>query len=296
MLDRLLTEQRNPSSENIDRVSTEEMLRMMNREDQTVAAAVGKAIPEIARAVDAIAGVLEKGGRLFYAGAGTSGRLGLLDAVECPPTFGVPGDVVHALLAGGFGAVGAAKEAAEDDAEAGARELLAAGFLAGDALVGITSSGRTPFVLGAVAAASRLAALTAGISCTPDSELSRVVAVPITLLTGPEVLAGSTRLKAGTATKLALNMISTGVMIRLGFVYGNLMVNVQPRNQKLENRACRIIAEIAGVSEEKAADLLFQAGRNVRVAVVMGRFDISRLQAEERLLRAGGRLRRAMEG
>ena len=295
MLENLLTEQRNPISEQIDAVSTLEMLRIINGEDQQVALAVEKSIPEIARAVDAIAEAIGNGGRLFYVGAGTSGRLGLLDAAECPPTFGVSPEMVQAVLAGGFEAAGKAKESGEDDPEAGVRDLAERGFTSSDVLVGITASGRTPYVLGAVDAARRLGALTAGISCTPASELARAVDIPITPITGAEVIAGSTRLKAGTATKLVLNMLSTGVMIRLGLVYGNLMVNVQPGNLKLEARARRIIAEIAGVSDERAGGLLGQAGRDVRTAAVMGRLDIGKPEAEELLRRAGGNVRRAIE-
>jgi N-acetylmuramic acid 6-phosphate etherase len=296
MLEKLLTEQRNPSSERIDAASTEDMLRIINREDQQVALAVERVIPAIGRAVDAIVAAMEKGGRLVYAGAGTSGRLGLLDAVECPPTFNVPPYLVQAILAGGFGAAGRAQESGEDDPAAGARDLGALGFSAKDVLVGIAASGRTPYVLGAIGAARGLGATTAGISCTPDSELAAAVDIAITPVTGPEVLTGSTRLKAGTATKLVLNMLSTGVMVRLGHVYGNLMVNVQPKNLKLEQRALRIISEITGVGVEQAGDLLAQSGRDVRTAVVMGRLRLSREEAEERLRRAGGHIRRALEG
>ncbi len=234
-------------------------------------------------------------GGLFYIGAGTSGRLGVLDAAECPPTFHVAPEMVQAIIAGGEAALARATEANEDDPQAGRRDLLARDFQARDALVGIASSGRTPYVLGAVAAAREFGALTIGISCTPDSELSRAVEIAITPLVGPEVIAGSTRMKAGTATKLVLNMISTAVMIRLGHVHGNLMVNVQPKNSKLEDRARRIIAQEAEVSYERAGELLREAGENVKVAIVMARLQLDRGSAEAKLARAGGRISEALK-
>src|SRR5436305_346636 len=262
MLERLLTEQQNAASRDIGSKPTAEVLKIINDEDQKVAPSVAREIPQIAKAVDGIADAIERGGRLFYIGAGTSGRLGVLDAAECPPTFNVPPDLVQGIIAGGEAALAHATEATEDDPEQGKRDLLARGFTRRDVLVGIAASGRTPYVLGAVAAARELGALTIGISCTPDSELSRAVKIAITPLVGPEVIAGSTRMKAGTATKLVLNMITTAVMIRLGYVYGNLMVNVEPKNSKLEDRAKRIIAESAGVSYEQAGELLGKSAGN----------------------------------
>jgi N-acetylmuramic acid 6-phosphate etherase len=294
-IDRLMTEQRNPSSANIDALPTEQMLRLINDEDRKVAEAVTAEIPNIARAVDAIAAAMENGGRLFYLGAGTSGRLGVLDASECPPTFTVPPDLVQGIIAGGGQAVLRATEASEDDDEAGARDLLSRGFGPKDVLAGIAASGRTPYVLGAVKAARALGAVTIGISCTPDSELSRAVDIPIEPITGPEILTGSTRLKAGTATKLILNMLSTGAMVRRGFVFGNLMVNVQPRNEKLVDRARRIISEAAGVNIDEAARLLEASGRSVRVAIVMSRLGVGREEAEKRLESAKGKIRKALE-
>jgi N-acetylmuramic acid 6-phosphate etherase len=246
--------------------------------------------------VDAIVDTLERGGRLFYIGAGTSGRLGVLDASECPPTFSVPPDLVQGIIAGGEPALTRATEATEDDPATGARDLLARGFTGRDVLVALAASGRTPYALGAVAEAARLGAVTIGISCTPDSELSRAVAIPITPLPGPEVVAGSTRLKAGTAQKLVLNMLSTGAFIRLGYVFGNLMVNVQPTNTKLLDRARRIVAQAAGVSYERAGELLEQAGKSVRTAILMGKTGVSREEAEQRLRAAGGRISRALHG
>ena len=230
MLEKLLTEQANPASEGIDALPTEQILRIIQNEDRAVADAVGAQIAPIGQAVDAIVAAIERGGRLFYIGAGTSGRLGVLDAAECPPTFGVPPDLVQGIIAGGEAALAHSTETSEDDASMGARDLQQRGFTAGDVLVGIAASGRTPYVLGAIAEANRLGAVTAGISCTPGSELARAVKIAITPLVGPEVMAGSTRMKAGTATKMILNMLTTASFIRLGYVYGNLMVNVQPKN------------------------------------------------------------------
>jgi N-acetylmuramic acid 6-phosphate etherase len=269
MLEKLLTEQRNPASENIDKLATEEVLRIINAEDQKVAAAVAAEIPNIARAVDGIVERLRAGGRLFYIGAGTSGRLGVLDAAECRPTFNVPAELVQGIIAGGEAALPRATEASEDDRTAGVADLTARGFAAGDALVGIAASGRTPYVLGAIEAARETGALTIGISCTPNSELAGVAAVAITPLVGPEVVTGSTRMKAGTATKLVLNMLSTAAMVRLGHVYGNLMVNVQPANEKLRERARRIVSEAAGLDPDEAAAWLERAGNHVRTAIDM---------------------------
>lgn len=293
-LDRLLTEQVNPSSRQIDTLSTSEMLQLINREDQEVAQAVEREIPAIAGAVDRIVSAVRCGGRLFYIGAGTSGRLGVLDAAECPPTFQISQDLVQAIIAGGDQALARASEANEDDPERGRRDLMARGFSAQDVLVGIAASGRTPYVLGAVAAARDIGALTVALSCTPDSELARAAGMAITPLVGPEIIAGSTRMKAGTATKLVLNMISTAVMIRLGHVYGNLMVNVQPKNSKLEDRARRIIAEAAGVTYEQAAELLQTANGNVKTAIVMERLRLDRTAAEARLAAAGGQISAAL--
>ncbi|MGA2713915.1 MAG: N-acetylmuramic acid 6-phosphate etherase [Bryobacteraceae bacterium] len=263
----LLTEQANPASVHIDKLSTAEMLRVINDEDRKVAESVRIEIPHITSAVDGIVDVFRKGGRLFYIGAGTSGRLGVLDAAECPPTFNVPPDLVQSIIAGGDSALSRATETTEDDPAIGARDLLAHGFRACDVLCGIAASGRTPYVLGAIDEANRLGALTIGISCTPDSELARRAQIAITPVPGPEIIAGSTRLKAGTATKLVLNMLTTGSFIRMGYVWGNLMVNVQPKNSKLLDRSKRIIAAATGVSYEEAGRMLTAAGNNVRDAI-----------------------------
>lgn len=290
-LSHLDTEQWNPSSEGLDTLPTEQMLAVFNREDQTVAIAVERELPAIARLVDAVAAALRQGGRLFYTGAGTSGRLGVLDASECPPTFNVPEEMVTGLIAGGDHALRHAVEGVEDRPEAGAEDLVRAGFTASDFLVGIAASGRTPYVLGAVDAAGGMGAATGGIACCRNAELSRRVRFPVEVATGPEVIGGSTRLKAGTATKMVLNMISSGVMVKLGLVYSNLMVNVQPRNAKLVDRARRIIMAVAGVGRERAAAALEGAGLDVRTAIVMARLGVGREEAERRLAAAGGRLR-----
>jgi N-acetylmuramic acid 6-phosphate etherase len=263
----LLTEQANPASAHIDKLSTEEMLGVIASEDRRVAEAVAAEIPRIARAVEGIVQAFRNGGRLFYIGAGTSGRLGVLDAAECPPTFNVPPDFVQGIIAGGEPALSRATETSEDDPLNGVRDLEARGFRNGDVLCGIAASGRTPYVLGATDAANRLNALTIGISCTRDSELARRVKIAITPLTGPEVIAGSTRLKAGTATKMILNMLTTGSFIRLGYVRGNLMVNVQPKNSKLLDRSKRIISAATGASYDDAGRMLAEAGNSVRAAI-----------------------------
>ena len=293
-LEKLLTEQTNPASASIDTLRTESVLRIMNAEDRQVAGAVEREIPAIARAVDAIVAAFELGGRLFYIGAGTSGRLGVLDASECPPTFNVPPEMVQGIIAGGEAALSQATETTEDDPAIGSRDLSARGFTAQDVLVGIAASGRTPYVLGAVAEARRLGAVTVGICCTPGAKLSRAVDFAIAPLVGPEIVAGSTRMKAGTAQKLVLNMLSTGTFIRLGYVYGNLMVNVQPKNEKLVDRARRIVAQAAGVSPERAVELLAESGMSVRTAIVMGKAGIAREEAERRLAASRGRVRQAL--
>jgi len=295
MLENLLTEQVNPASVGIDALPTARVLEIVNAEDRRVAEAVAREIPAIARAVDAIVEAIQRGGRLFYIGAGTSGRLGVLDAAECPPTISASPELVQGVMAGGDRALAHATETTEDDPAIGARDLRERGFTANDVLVGIAASGRTPYVLGAVAEARRLGAVTAGVSCTPDSELARAVHIAITPLTGPEIVAGSTRMKAGTATKLVLNMLSTATFIRLGYVYGNLMVNVQPKNSKLADRARRIVAQAAGVTYDAAGELLLAAGNHVPTAIVMRKTGVSREAAERRLAAAGGHVSKALE-
>lgn len=284
----LLTETRNPASANLDQLSTLEMLTLINAEDAKVAAAVHAELPHIAQAVDTIAARFQQGGRLFYTGAGTSGRLGVLDASECPPTFSVDADLVQGLIAGGDSALRLSSEHSEDSREEGASDLAAAGFKAIDTLVGIAASGRTPYVLGAIDHAKSLGALTVGLSCVPGSALAQVAQIAITPATGPEVLTGSTRMKAGTATKLVLNMLSTGVMVRTGATYGNLMVNMRPTNAKLMDRALRIIMAATGCDLDTAKAVLTASGNIVKTAIVMQKLGLDREAAEARLVAAGG--------
>lgn len=289
----LLTEMRDPATEGIDRLPTLEMLEVINDGDRRVADAVRAELASVAQAVDGIAGCLERGGRLFYLGAGTSGRLGVLDASECPPTFQVDPGMVQGIIAGGDRALRHSVERAEDDPLQGAEDLKARGFASRDVLVGIAASGRTPYVLGGLQYARSLGALTIGLSCSPGSEVAQAAVIAISPAVGPEAISGSTRLRAGTATKLVLNMLSTGAMIRLGMVYGNLMVNLQPSNVKLKDRAARIIAAATGLQPGEAASLLEQAG-SVRVAILMRKLGLPREDAEARLKAAGGRLRAAL--
>jgi N-acetylmuramic acid 6-phosphate etherase len=289
----LPTEARNAATEHLDELSTLQMLTLINAEDASVATAVHAELPRIALAVDAIAARFLQGGRLFYIGAGTSGRLGVLDASECPPTFSVDAGLVQGLIAGGDRALRLSSEHSEDSPEEGARDLAPAGFSALDTLVGIAASGRTPYVLGAIDYAKKLGALTIGLSCAPGSALEQASELAITPATGPEVLTGSTRLKAGTATKLVLNMLSTGVMVRSGATFGNLMVNVRPTNAKLVDRAERIIMAATGCERAVAAELLTQ-GETVKTAIVMGRLSLGRQAAEARLAEANGVLSAAL--
>jgi N-acetylmuramic acid 6-phosphate etherase len=289
----LATEGSNPASERLDELSTGEMLGVMHAADREVADAVAAEIPHIAAAVDAVAERIANGGRLFYLGAGTSGRLGVLDASECPPTFGVSQDMVQGIMAGGDIALRTSVEGAEDDSSLGVSDLKAAGFGAKDALVGIAASGRTPYVLGAIEYARSIGALTIGLGCTPNSAIGAAADIAISPVTGPEVLTGSTRLKAGTATKLVLNMLSTGVMVRTGYVYRNLMVNMQTTNAKLVDRASRIVAAITGLDRESAGGLLAEAG-SVKAAVVIAKLGLSREAAEARLASTAGNLRKAL--
>lgn len=286
----LLTEARNPATEDLDRLNTIDLVRVLHQADREAVAAVDAELPRIAAAIDHIVARLEKKGRLFYLGAGTSGRLGVLDASECPPTYNTPPEMVQGVIAGGDIALRRSVERAEDDESQGRRDLEALGFSEKDALVGIAASGRTPYVLGGVRCARELGAFSIGLSCVPASPLSEAAELAITPATGPEAVTGSTRMKAGTATKLVLNMLSTGAMVRMGYVFGNLMVNVQPTNEKLRDRGTRIIAAVASLRYEEAAALLQSAGE-VKTAIVMARLGVDRGQAEKRLAAAHGRLR-----
>ena len=289
-----LTEQENPRTAQISALPTAEVLRLINEEDARVAEAVAQVLPEIARAVEEIVVRLDQGGRLFYIGTGTSGRLGVLDASECPPTFGVSPDLVQAIIAGGYEACYRAVEASEDDAAAGVNDLEARGFTKQDALVGIAASGRTSYTVGAVEYARRLGAFTVALTSAPGSLITQAAEISIVPVVGPEVIAGSTRMKAGTAQKLVLNMISTGAMIRLGYVTGNRMTNMQTRNVKLRARAERILAAEAGLDEECAKETLDSADGNLPVALVMSQTGCSREEAESALRASRGVLARAI--
>ncbi len=266
--DHLLTEARNPASERIDQLSAAEIVALMNAEDARTITAVEAESAAIARAIDTAAERFQRGGRLLYVGAGTSGRLGVLDAAECPPTFSTPPEMVVGIIAGGQTALTHAVEGAEDDPEAGAAAIDALHVGPNDFVVGIASSGRTPYVLGAVDRARERGATTAGIACNRPSGLGDRVDIDIALLVGPEIIAGSTRLKAGTATKLVLNMISTGAMIRIGKTFGNRMIDLTPTNEKLRIRSRRMLRELAGITDEEAAALLLASRGRLKPALV----------------------------
>jgi N-acetylmuramic acid 6-phosphate etherase len=293
-LQHLQTEARNPASDRLDELTSVELVELMNREDGTVAAAVGTQKQAIAQAVDVIADRLGRGGRLIYCGAGTSGRLGILDASECPPTFQSPPDQVVGLIAGGPGAMFKAVEGAEDSAKLGEVDLEALHLTANDVVCGIATSGRTPYVIGAVRYARKLGAFTLGIACTPDAELSAEVDLPIVPVVGPEILTGSTRLKAGTATKLVLNTLTTGAMVRLGKSFGNLMVDLKATNVKLVARANRIVRAVTGVDTNTAADLLKRSDGEVKTAIVVHVGGVEPTEARAKLAELGGRIKPAL--
>jgi N-acetylmuramic acid 6-phosphate etherase len=288
------TEERNPRSRELDRLSTQELVRVIHGEDATVAAAVRRELPAIARAVDAIVDALSHGGRLIYVGAGTSGRLATLDAAECPPTFGTSPKLVQAVIAGGRRALIDAVEGAEDDAEQGGRDLASRGVTKADVVVGLTASGTTPYVLGALRLARRRGAMTIGITANRHAPIEWLARITIAPETGPEVVSGSTRMKAGTAQKLVLNLLSTAAMIRLGHVYSNWMVDVALTNEKLRRRGLRILQEASGVTESAAARALTEAGNRLRVALVMLKMKAGAREAQRKLREAKGNLRRAL--
>jgi N-acetylmuramic acid 6-phosphate etherase len=287
----MLTEQRNPRSAAIDERSAYEIVQMMNEEDASVAESVKRVLPEIARAIDGIVERLRGGGRLIYAGAGTSGRLAMLDAVECVPTFSTPPSLVVALIAGGAIALTNAVEGAEDDRNAGRQDLTALNAASQDAVVGVAASGRTPYVLGVLEAAHEVGALTIGISCNVPAPLLEAVDVPIGVPVGAEIITGSTRLKAGTAQKMILNMISTATMIRLGKVYDNLMVDLKVTNLKLADRARRIVMQITNVEANEADRLLSICANETKTAIVVSKRGVSPDEAREMLVAADGLLR-----
>lgn len=295
-LQKIATEQRNPNTMNIDTLSTLDMVELINREDHRVAEAVALVTDKIAEAVDVIAARLSTGGRLIYCGAGTSGRLGILDAVECPPTYSTDPETVQALMAGGYGAIFKAVEGAEDSKELGKTDMQGIGFSGKDVLVGIAASGRTPYVLGCMEYAKELGAPTVAVTCCPGSILDSFADIGIAPAPGPEVVTGSTRMKSGTAQKMVLNMLSTGAMIKLGKVYGNLMVDVKPSNEKLVRRCVTIVCSATDCTEEEAVDALEQCGYHPKTAIVMLLRGVDAETADRLLEAAGGRIAKVLAG
>jgi len=291
----LSTEQRNRASANLDRESTLDLVRIINREDAKVAAAVRTALPQIAQAIDIIADRLRSGGRLIYVGAGTSGRIAALDASECPPTFSTDPHMVQFIIAGGPKALGAAVEANEDSRELGVSEMAKRKPGKKDVVVGIAASGRTPFTVAAIEYARKRGAATVAVTCNANSPLERAAEIAIVTPVGPEVLSGSSRMKAGTAQKMVLNMLTTGAMTRLGYVYGNLMVNVNPKNAKLVERAIRILQDAAEVDRKTADSALKSSGTNVPVALVMLRTGLKPAEAKQQLKKHKGNVRQAID-
>ena len=294
-LDKLTTEQRNPATKHIDQLPTLEMVTLINKEDQGVALAVEKILPQIAAAIDLITEKLQRGGRLFYLGAGTSGRLGILDAVECPPTYGTEPELVQGLIAGGASAIFRAKEGAEDDPELGRADLQEAGFTSQDVLVGLAASGRTPYVKGALSYAREIGAAAIALACTEEAEIAKLADIALLPVTGPEVVTGSTRLKAGTAQKMVLNMLSTGTMVKLGKVYGNLMVDVKATNAKLSERALRIVMAAAGCQRKAAEAALMRAGGQAKLAILIALTGCTPAEGRLRLGMSQGRLASALQ-
>lgn len=294
-LSALTTEGRNAASTDIDRLSTLEMLTVINQEDKKVALAVEAILPAIARAVDAIVAAFAQGGRLIYCGAGTSGRLGILDASECPPTFGTPRSQVVGLIAGGHQAILQAVENAEDNQQQGAQDLIDIGFSRHDVLVGIAASGRTPYVLGALEHANATGAVTAALSCNPHSPMAQMAQIALTPVVGPEVITGSSRMKAGTAQKLVLNMLTTGAMVRSGKVYGNLMVDVEATNQKLVQRQIDIVMQASDCSADEARAALDACGGHCKTAILMRLADLNAAAAQALLAAHKGFIRQALQ-
>lgn len=291
----LTTEQQNASSQALDTTSALEIATIINNEDAKVSAAVSKALPQIAQAIDAVADALRSGGRLIYIGAGTSGRIAALDAAECPPTFSTDPKQVQFVIAGGEKALGRAVEANEDSPELGQQDIAKLKPSKKDVVVGIAASGRTPYTIAAVEYAKKKGAKTIGVSCNSDSPLSRAADIAIAVEVGPEVISGSTRMKAGTAQKMILNMVTTGAMTRLGYVYGNLMVNVSPKNEKLVERAITILSRAADVDRNSARDALHKSGKSVPLALIMLKTGRTLNQAKRLLKANGGNVRKAIE-
>lgn len=292
----IATEQRNPNTMHIDTLSTLDMVKLINQEDHHVAEAVSLVVEKIAQAIDVIADRLSNGGRLIYCGAGTSGRLGILDAVECPPTYSTDPEMVQALMAGGYPAIFKAVEGAEDSKELGVEDMKRIDFRGQDVLVGIAASGRTPYVLGCMEYAKALGAPTISVTCCPGSVLDGYADIGIAPAPGPEVVTGSTRMKSGTAQKMVLNMLSTGTMIKLGKVYGNLMVDVKPSNEKLVRRCVTIVCAATDCTEEAATAALEGCGYRPKVAIIMVLCGVDAGKAQEMLENAGGRVASVLEG
>ena len=291
----MLTETQNTQTLNLHEMSSLDIVEVMNDEDATISISVKKALPEIAKSVDLIAECLNSGGRLFYVGAGTSGRMGVMDAVECVPTFGTSPEMIQGIMAGGGNATVIAKEDAEDHRDDGYEALREKEITSKDVVIGISASGKTPFVLAALSCARHHKAATIGIACNVPSPLLDQVDVPIGISVGPEILTGSTRLKAGTAQKMVLNMLSTASMVKLGKVFQNLMVDVKPKNQKLIQRAQKIIMQIGEVDFESASKILLESGNDVKVAIVMAKFGYEVEMAKQKLINANGFLNRVLE-
>ena len=294
-LQQLTTESQNEASRELDNKSALEIARIINREDEKVAKAVRRALPEIAQAIDAIGDAVRKGGRLIYVGAGTSGRIAALDASEIPPTYNTDPETVQYVMAGGAKALGAASEANEDSRELGEADISKRRPTNRDVVVGLAASGRTPYTVAALEFAKARGATTVAVTCNPDSALANAVDIPIVVEVGPEVISGSTRMKAGTAQKMVLNMLTTGAMTRLGYVYGNLMVNVGMKNKKLVERGIGILQKAAGVDRELAQHALKSSNGSVPVALVMIKTGLNARQAEQRLKAFNGHVRRAIE-
>lgn len=290
----LVSETRNPQTMDLDALSTLELVHRFNQQDTLVAEAVKATLPDVASAVDAAAEALKSGGRIIYMGAGTSGRLGVLDASECPPTFGVPHGLVVGLIAGGPGALLKAVEGAEDNAQLGEDDLIALNLMPQDLVVGLAASGRTPYVIGGLKYARKTGCTTVAISCNPDSPITREADIAISPVVGPEALTGSTRLKSGTAQKLVLNMISTGAMVKFGKVYQNLMVDMKATNIKLMDRACRMVVEATGIARAEAETLLRQTDFDVKPAILMALSGLNAHAAREKLAAHQGFLRAAL--
>lgn len=294
-LNKMVTEKRNLNTKDIDKVSTLEMVKKINDEDKLVAYAVEKELPQIANAIDKIAEAINNDGRLIYCGAGTSGRLGILDASECPPTYGVSPELVQGIIAGGMEAIFKAKEGGEDSKELCVEDLRNMNFTKGDVLVGIAASGRTPYVIGGLEYANSIGAVTVGVTCNPQSDIAAVAKIAISPVVGPEVITGSTRMKAGTAQKMVLNMLSTGAMVKTGKVYGNLMVDVKATNEKLVERAKHIVIEATEVSREKAEAVLEETNYDVKLSILMIMANLSKKEGKALLEENNGYIAKALE-